>query len=404
MRALSPARRFESARSAAIATSGYDDGARSGARPCFDSDLCAVAHGPPPLWLEQRAPQKGAPRYINLRLVGDVMLGRGLNEALARHGLEYPWGDTLACLRPRSPGTMLIGNLETAITERGAPWPRKTFHFRMHPAFAGTLRVAGFSYVSCANNHVLDFGAEGLRDTLATLDALGVAHAGAGMNLAEASAPAFVWLSGSGDRDEGTGAERPLRVGFVAAADHPRDWAADAARPGVFFVDTEAGPWDPLLHAVRTAASASDVTIVTLHAGPNWVPSGTPGPAQQSLAHALVDAGATVVHTTSSHHVLPIERYRDGLVLYGQGDFVDDYAIDPLFRNDLGCIVCAKIEVPPLRDDQGLLAAASRRRPKVVAVEALPTRIHNMRVSVSQSDAERRHVLQALFRPLPIAP
>src|SRR6059058_2005009 len=114
-----------------------------------------------------------------LALVGDVMLGRGVAEEIARRPPESFWGDTLPLLREAD---LVVAGLECAVTTHPVPWTRwpKVFHFKTPPQATDVLRAAGVQLVSLANNHVLDFGVQGLLDTLDHLDAAGIAHAGAG--------------------------------------------------------------------------------------------------------------------------------------------------------------------------------------------------------------------------------
>ena len=126
-----------------------------------------------------------------LALVGDVMLGRGVADEIPhRHPASF-WGDTLPLLRQAD---VLIAGLECAITMHPVPWIRtpKVFHFRAPPQAVEVLGAAGVRVVALANNHTLDFEVQGLLDTLAYLDAAGIAHAGAGRNLAAARQSAVV--------------------------------------------------------------------------------------------------------------------------------------------------------------------------------------------------------------------
>src|SRR5437764_7357041 len=143
-----------------------------------------------------------------LALVGDVMLGRGVGEEIERSGRspESFWGDTLPLLRQAD---LVVAGLECAVTRHPVPWTRwpKVFHFKAPPQATAVLHAAGIRLVSLANNHTLDYEVQGLLETLDTLDAAGIAHAGAGRNLEEARRPAVVEAGG-------------LRVGMIAATDN----------------------------------------------------------------------------------------------------------------------------------------------------------------------------------------
>ncbi|GAA3667526.1 hypothetical protein GCM10023081_02780 [Arthrobacter ginkgonis] len=255
---------------------------------------------------------------MEICFVGDIMLGRLVNDRLRRTGPGHPWGDVLPVL---AGADVRIGNLECVLSDRGIPWPGKTFHFRSDTRNVACLEAAGFDAVSLANNHVLDYDADALLDTLCTLDAHRVLHAGAGADLDAARRPAL-WEC------------RGTRLGLVALTDNEPGWEATGRAPGVHHV-----PIDPadararaLLEAVRDLRERTGVLIVSAHWGGNW---GTAAPpAHRAFAHALIDAGADVVYGHSPHITRGIEIHRGRPILYGTGDFVDDYAVDPLERND----------------------------------------------------------------------
>src|ERR671921_2101937 len=124
-------------------------------------------------------------------LVGDVMLGRGVNAALRTLRPEQPWGDVLPLLLSAD---LRIVNLECAITDSEQPWTRtpKVFHFRADPSTVEVLRAARVNGCSLANNHTLDFEQRGLLDTLEHLKVAGIRYAGAGRSRKEAARPALL--------------------------------------------------------------------------------------------------------------------------------------------------------------------------------------------------------------------
>lgn len=256
---------------------------------------------------------------VRLLLGGDAMLGRGVDAALRERGTAYP----LAPLAPLfAAADLRCVNLECAITPRharfaGAP---KAFYFRADPVAADVLAMVGVDLVSLANNHALDAGPDGLRDTFAALAQRGIRWAGAGVDLASAMAPCIVECQGR-------------RIGVLACCDHQPDFAATAQQPGIHYLDLDRRRDRQTLIA-RTAALAREVdhAIVSLHWMANWVP--TIPPTRRRLAHALVDAGARVVWGHSPHHVLGAEWRGGSVVLYSTGDLLDDYALDPHYRND----------------------------------------------------------------------
>ncbi|MEU0517740.1 CapA family protein [Streptosporangium sp. NPDC006007] len=257
---------------------------------------------------------------ITVALAGDTMLGRGVAERVSRSAdlNDFFSGE----MRDRLAGAdFFLLNLECCVSARGVLWdaPGKPFHFRAPPQAAELLAGLGVGCVTLANNHALDFGYDALRDTRRHLDRVGIRCVGAGDGLAEARRPVEVTAGG-------------LRLGIVACGDHPRDFAAAPHRPGIAHAALTDGvpPWLPaVIGELRTRV---DAVLVTPHWGPNMV--GEPLPYVRAAAGALVEAGATLVAGHSAHVFHGVA----GRVLYDLGDFIDDYAVHPVLRNDLGLL------------------------------------------------------------------
>ncbi len=261
---------------------------------------------------------------MKLALAGDTMLGRKVGERLAvipPDALFTPEVVAVAC-----EADLFVLNLECAISDRGEPWPdpRKPFFFRAPPIAVEVLRHLGVGCVTLANNHALDYGPDALLDTLHRLHEAGIATVGAGRDETTAWMPAILDASG-------------VRVGVVGVTDHPTDYAAGPDRPGVAYADLRhGGPPDWLLETI--ASLGADVVVVTPHWGPNMVDQ--PLPYVRDAAAALRSAGATLVAGHSAHVFHGVA----GTVLYDLGDFIDDYATDPLLRNDLGLLFMVTID------------------------------------------------------------
>jgi poly-gamma-glutamate synthesis protein (capsule biosynthesis protein) len=269
--------------------------------------------------VDQILPHPGDPRlreaYIQAA-TGYVALAEAVNGPIPRPvEPAWPWGDALALLDGLAPDVRLI-NLETSITVSGEFAPGKAVHYRMNPANIACLTVARPDVCALANNHVLDFGQNGLAETLATLAGAGLRPAGVGRDGAGARRAAVVGLAGRG------------RVSVIAcgtaSSGIPRSWAAGASRPGV---DLLPGLSRPVASKIAERAQAGrqpgDIVVVSLHWGPNW--GYEVGRDEVAFAHRLIDDGVDLVHGHSSHHPRPIEVYRGKLILYGCGDFIDDY-------------------------------------------------------------------------------
>jgi poly-gamma-glutamate capsule biosynthesis protein CapA/YwtB (metallophosphatase superfamily) len=296
---------------------------------------------------------------LRLFLCGDVMTGRGVDQALPHPGdprihesylqsaemyvrlaeeasgpiprpvdFSYIWGDALEEFARARPDARII-NLETAVTRSDDHWRGKGINYRMHPGNAPCIDAARIDCCVLANNHVLDWGYPGLLETLETLEQAGVRTAGAGRTLAEARAPAVIEVPAKG---------RVLVFGFGSESSGiPATWAAAPDRPGVNLLEdlsdrTVARIGDQVTRVKRPG----DVVVASIHWGDNW---GFAVPEEHvRFAHGLVRAGVNLVHGHSSHHVRPIEVFEDRLLLYGCGDFLDDYegiSGYEAFRSDL---------------------------------------------------------------------
>ncbi len=267
------------------------------------------------------------------------MLGRSVADALARSAPDTLVAPEIVELAREA--DLFVLNLECCISERGQPWPdpRKPFFFRAPPAAAELLALLGVDCVSLANNHALDFGEEALLDTFEHLRAAGIAWVGAGADEAEARAARVLELDGFG-------------LGVLAFADHPLDFAAGPARPGIALADLWSGPVPDWVGRAIGDVEAEAV-LVTPHWGPNMTPS--PVAHVRAAARGLIDAGAALVAGHSAHVFHGVE----GRALYDLGDFLDDYAVSSTLRNDLGLFFLVdvdargptRIEAVPLKLD-----------------------------------------------------
>ena len=346
-----------------------------------------------------------APPSLRLFLCGDVMTGRGidqilpcpceptLHESYTKSAIDYVqlaeaangpiprrvepsyiWGAALDEFHRMGPDARII-NLETSIT-RSENYARKAINYRMSPDNADCLTAAAIDCCVLGNNHVLDWGRRGLLDTLATLEHLQIKTAGAGRNLSQAGTPAILDVAGNG---------RVLVFSFACVTSGtPRGWAATSEMSGVNLLseisETSAAR---VADEIARNAQPADRIVVSIHWGLNWGYDILDE--QRHFAHALLDrAGVCVIHGHSSHHPKAIEVYRDRLILYGCGDFLDDYeGIKGYekYRDDLVLMYFA--DVTPA----GTLAA----------LEIVPLQIRNFRL-VRPSEQDISWMQQTLDR------
>ncbi|HSP67810.1 MAG TPA: CapA family protein, partial [Bryobacteraceae bacterium] len=228
---------------------------------------------------------------------------------------SYVWGDAAEELIRVAPAARIV-NLETSITTC-EDYDPKGINYRMHPANTPCLAAAKIDCCVLANNHVLDWGRSGLKETLASLQSAGMKTAGAGLNLAGAIQPAVIEI---GDN---------ARVLVFAACTEDSgigsDWAAADREPGVALLpDLSDRTAEGLTERVRGMKGKDDIAVLSIHWGANWG-YGVPHE-HQRFAHKVLDLGAVdVIHGHSSHHPKGIEVYKDKPILYGCGDFLNDY-------------------------------------------------------------------------------
>ena len=302
-----------------------------------------------------------------LAFIGDVMLGRGVNADLRHVPPESVWGTTLPLLRSAD---AVIANLECAITRQQTPNPLnpKSFHFRADPVAADVLRAGNVRCVSLANNHSLDFGEEGLFDTLDTLDHAAITHTGAGRTLGHAASPAIVRLPS-------------LTLGVVGLTDSEPAFAATAHAAGTHYVDIGSGP-PPHIGLAQLASHCrerkADLAILSLH----WRSEGvTEAPAQfREFAHAAIDAGFDVIHGHSAHRFHGVEIYRERPIFYDTGDFVDDYRVDDWLRNDWSFVFLVDVA-----------------KTRIERVRLVPVHLHYARTNLAtgaESNAIRQRMIE----------
>ncbi|MCW1990815.1 poly-gamma-glutamate capsule biosynthesis protein CapA/YwtB (metallophosphatase superfamily) [Bradyrhizobium diazoefficiens] len=282
---------------------------------------------------------------VRLFLCGDVMCGRGIDQVLAHpcspeiyedhmrsaedyvllaeqangpiprcNGPSYIWGAALDEFERMQPDARIV-NLETAVT-RSNDYVQKGINYRMSPENAECLDAARINCCTLANNHVLDWGRAGLLETLKTLQKLDIKVAGAGRNVEEACAPAVLNLSKA----------RLLVFSFGSPSSGvPVDWAATSDAPGINLLPDLSEPsTERVVDQIAALRKPSDLVVVSIHWGSNW--GYHVRDQQQMFARTLIDkADVSIVHGHSSHHPRPIEVYRDRLILYGCGDFLNDY-------------------------------------------------------------------------------
>ncbi|KXF53023.1 hypothetical protein AXA44_45785 [Rhodococcus sp. SC4] len=345
---------------------------------------------------------------IRMFLAGDVMTGRGVDQILpspgdpelrepcVRDAREYvalvekrngsipgpvefgwPWGEALRVLDAAEPDARVV-NLETTVTTC-ARFASKGINYRMHPSNVGVLTAARIDVCVLANNHLLDFGPDGLVETVDVLARSGVRTVGAGRTVAQAWCPVVV--------EAGTGRRLLIWAAGMSSSGVSPHGAARRGRPGVAYLsETTCAEADRVLDRTRLIRRNTDVVVVSLHWGSNWgydVPD-----AHVEFAHRLVDGGVDVVFGHSSHHPRPVEIYRGHPILYGCGDLINDYegiGGHERFRDDLRLLYLVTLDA----------RTHELRELRMVPMKSRQMRLHK----ASTSDTEwLRRVLDGISR------
>ena len=298
---------------------------------------------------------------ITLAFTGDVMLGRYVNETLKHTTPAEMWNDLLPHL---AQADLRIVNLECALTSHVQPWTRteKMFHFRADPKAVRVLQAARIDACALANNHILDYEERGLFDTMHVLDAAGIRHAGAGADAAEAAAPAMLEAKLS----EETGVS-PCRVALLSCTDNEPVFAAEAEHTGTNYLEVSLHK-ETLARIASSIAQAreqgADLVVFSNHWGANFVER--PSSEFRSFARRVIELGADIYYGHSAHICQGIEIHQGKPILYDTGNFIDDYAVHPLLRNDRSCLFkvmfeqgrLSRIELLPVSLDIGYVALA----------------------------------------------
>lgn len=346
---------------------------------------------------------------MQILFAGDVMLGRLVNKVLANAQFTYVWGDTINIIK-RADFSLI--NLECPVSSKGKEWNKtfKVFHFRANLDAIQVLNSASIDYVSLANNHILDYDIEGLLDTLDILDKNNISHSGAGRNLKEAVKPAIIekklkpkpsnnhdsYYNVDNEEVNNNDSKNTIRIGLISLTDNEPEWEAKYDLPGINYIPTTLDPdtyYYRLQNYIENTKKQSDLVIVSSHVGPHF--RETPSTKYVNFAHKIIDFGADIYWGHSNHMPQGIELYKHNdnnkIILYDCGDFIDDYAIDSNYRNDLSFIFLLHF----LMDKNYKLSNNNSNNGNIVLqnsmIELIPTKISNFMVNtipVDDNDAD----------------
>ena len=249
---------------------------------------------------------------FSLLFVGDILLANEAEQYILTHGVDYPFKKIKNELLKYD---YVIGNLETPITARGAAYTKKAYSFRLKPSSALSLKNLKLDAVAISNNHLMDYGKEGMEDTISFLNELSIQHAGGGNNLLDARRPALLKCGN-------------VTICILAYSDRPpAEYYASDCTPGISHLNL-----GQIKDDVETWKTRYNIVIISLHWGieqthePQWD--------QIEIAHKIIDAGADGIIGHHPHWPQGIEIYRNKPVVYSLGNFISGYT-NPIERDNM---------------------------------------------------------------------
>jgi poly-gamma-glutamate synthesis protein (capsule biosynthesis protein) len=236
--------------------------------------------------------------FVSISAVGDIMIGEHTVRYINERGAFYPFAPTASIIQQAD---IAFANLEAPFTNTGTKFDKR-FAFKVPPEFAVGLAQAGFDVLTLANNHILDYGIDGLSFTISTLDSLGIAYCGAGLNLEQARQPAILTIKN----------RRIDVLGYSMT--YPDEFWATPARGGTCYPNFE-----NMKQSIQQSDSLADFTLVTFHWGTEL--NNFPHNYQKEFAHLAIDWGADLVLGHHPHVLQGIEIYKNRLIAYSLGNF-----------------------------------------------------------------------------------
>jgi len=244
---------------------------------------------------------------ITMLAVGDIMLDRGVEHMIKKEGkgsFKYPF---LKIKDVFEESDLVFGNLEGPISDKGKK-VGSIYSFRMDPKSLEGLKFAGFDVLSLANNHMFDYERLALKDTMKRLSEAEINYAGAGTTGKEAFSVRILEV-------------KRTKIGFLAYTNlGPKSWKAEGERSGIAWI----GDQDiaEIKKDIEKAKKEVDILIVSLHAGKEYTTDLTDF--QVKFSKSCIGAGADMVLGHHSHVIQKLEKYKNGWVAYGLGNFIFD--------------------------------------------------------------------------------
>ena len=289
------------------------------------------------LIVAQAAASEGDEDAVTILAVGDVYIGGSAEFYLKKNGYSYPFRETENIIRNSD---IALANLEAPLTDSVNVLMEKKFVLKTAPAAASAIKTAGFDVVTLANNHIMDYGADGLKDTIDLLDKASIRHTGAGQDLKEARTPALFNIRGT-------------KVAFLAYSNvFPEEFYATENSAG-----TAQGLYEHIKADIKNISKHVDIVVVSFHWSEEL--ARYPKEYQIRLAHLAIDNGADLVVGHHPHVIQGVERYKDGIVFYSLGNFA------------FGSFSQAP---------EGIMAIVKLNKGKLISAEIIPLNVNNKEV------------------------
>jgi len=234
-----------------------------------------------------------------IAFVGDIYVGGWVEDFILNYGVDYPYRGSLEFLLDADAA---VGNLEGPISQGENPFPDKEFLLKMPPGCQAGMAEANLRFLNLANNHILDYGVEGLTETLTALDSSHIYHFGAGIDLTAAFREAVLE-----DDDQ--------RIAFLGfSTTFPQEFWATDSTPGTAF------PWqDRLIESIERCVQTYGIVVVSFHWSSELLE--VPKDYQVDLAHLCIDHGADLIIGHHPHIVQSVEIYKGVPIFYSLGNF-----------------------------------------------------------------------------------
>lgn len=236
-----------------------------------------------------------------LQAVGDIALFKSIRTKVMKYDVDFLFKDVKEVL---SRADVIFGNFEFPFSTDGVPFfPYSYDGYRADFSLLPHFSTIGFDVLNLANNHIMDWGSEGVEMTKKALGGCGIKTVGAGANSAEARRSFKIQRNG-------------VRLGFLGYT-KSGDWIATRTKPGAAKLEIEAIQED-----VSNLKESVDHVIISLHWGVEF--SDYPSPGDIKIAHKIIDMGVSVILGHHPHVIQGYEMYCNGLIFYSLGNFVYD--------------------------------------------------------------------------------